>query len=252
MHLTLGNFANIVSQYEHELDACAESRSTNANPFLQSLILQKIQHDLPRLLRAVNDHKTTTAGQLLFTRLHELSDSVDEQLYEQKKADALFLDRYKTNTTVDPAADTIGPMPTDTPQPTDDDNYASLRKRLLADGAATSLDNDANASNEQMNNYHETFQEDLLSDLTGLASTLKNSALSLSAKIADDAHLVSETGESMMRSLTLMLSVGTNLNAYFSEKTGGKITVFFMIKTMAFVFVLFFLMVVIAKILPKM
>lgn len=251
MALTLSNVATIVSQYELELSDCSQSRSPNSNPFLEKLTLQKIQQDLPRLLRAANEYKSNKAYTLISKKLQQLSDSVDEGFYEQEQASKVFLDRYSKPTEVSVPESTVSTPENETEQ-FSGENYASLRKRLLADGAATSLDNDANASSEKMNNYHETFQEDLLSDLTELASSLKNSARTLSAKIVDDANLVSETGENLMKSLTLMQSVGTNLNAYLTEKTGGKITIFFMIKTIAFAFVLFFLMVVLTKILPKM
>ncbi|GEQ72241.1 hypothetical protein JCM33374_g5928 [Metschnikowia sp. JCM 33374] len=232
MSLSLGNVSTILTQYENE----------------------KIQHDIPRLLRTANAHKSSKMYASLHTRLQKLSDSVDEGFYIYEQAHKGYLERYVEEKT--PSSESGNETSHETPVNGSDDisneNYASLRKRLLADGAATSLDQDKNATSEQMNNYHETFQEDLLSDLSELASSLKTSARNLSAKIIDDGTLVSETSENMMRSSTLMQSVGTNLNTYLGSKTGGKITIFFMIKTMAFVFVLFFVMVVLTKILPKM
>ncbi|OVF10913.1 putative SNAP receptor [Clavispora lusitaniae] len=131
------------------------------------------------------------------------------------------------------------------------DDYASLRKRLLADGTSTSLDKSTTGT-EDMNQYHENFQEELYSDLTDLASALKTSALSLSSKILDDSKLLNTTNENMLKSSSLMHTVGANLNGYLSEKSNGKISLFFLIKTMVFIFLLTAIMIILIKILPKM
>ncbi|QBM86315.1 unconventional SNARE protein 1 [Metschnikowia aff. pulcherrima] len=253
MALTLGNVAIIVTLYEKEISECSMTQqlgSVQTNPFLEKLTLQKIQQDLPRLLRAVNEHRSSKLYQLLKSKIQDLLDHLDECLYEVDSATSEFLKRYEKETIQASDSDALTTSEPEVDE-TKGENYASLRKRLLADGKTSLLDAE-NSSSEKMNDYHETIQEDLLGELGTLASALKSSARSLSAKIVDDANLVSETGENMMKNLTLMQSVGTNLNAYLSEKTGGKITIFFMIKTMAFVFVLFFIMVVLTKILPKM
>lgn len=245
--------AIIVTQYEKEISECPMTQqlgSVQTNPFLEKLTLQKIQLDLPRLLRAVNEHRSSKLYQLLKSKIQDLLDHLDECLYEVDSATSEFLKRYEKETIQASDSDALTTSEPEVDE-TKGENYASLRKRLLADGKTSLLDAE-NSSSEKMNDYHETIQEDLLGELGTLASALKSSARSLSAKIVDDANLVSETGENMMKNLTLMQSVGTNLNAYLSEKTGGKITIFFMIKTMAFVFVLFFIMVVLTKILPKM
>ncbi|KAM9907781.1 hypothetical protein OXX79_000768 [Metschnikowia pulcherrima] len=253
MALTLGNVAIIVTQYEKEISECSmaqQSGSVQTNPFLEKLTLQRIQQDLPRLLRAVNEHRSSKLYQSLKFKIQDLSDHLDECLYEVDSATSESLKRYEKETIQASESDALTTSEPEIDE-TKGENYASLRKRLLADGKTSLLDAE-NSSSEKMNDYHETIQEDLLGELGTLASALKSSARSLSAKIVDDANLVSETGENMMKNSTLMQSVGTNLNAYLSEKTGGKITIFFMIKTMAFVFVLFFIMVVLTKILPKM
>lgn len=103
-----------------------------------------------------------------------------------------------------------------------------------------------------MNNYHESFQEEILKDLSGLASALKNSTMSLSNRINDDAKIVDETGEKMMKTLSLMQTVGTNLNGYLNEKTGGKISLWFLAKTMVFIFVIFITSMILINFLPKM
>ncbi|KAM9935661.1 hypothetical protein OXX80_004765 [Metschnikowia pulcherrima] len=253
MALTLGNVAIIVTQYEKEISECSmaqQSGSVQTNPFLEKLTLQRIQQDLPRLLRAVNEHRSSKLYQSLKLKIQDLSNHLDECLYEVDSATSEFLKRYEKEPIQASDSDALMTSEPEIDE-TQGENYASLRKRLLADGKTSLLDAE-NSSSEKMNDYHETIQEDLLGELGTLASALKSSARSLSAKIVDDANLVSETGENMMKNSTLMQSVGTNLNAYLSEKTGGKITIFFMIKTMAFVFVLFFIMVVLTKILPKM
>ncbi|SGZ50676.1 CIC11C00000000586 [Sungouiella intermedia] len=235
--------ATIAARYQKDINDLMNSQGL-LNPMLELLTLTKIQTDLPLLLNALNNHKNSKVYYDAQSQLLELSNQVDELFYTTvKKADDFSL-RYVTEDLEIEVIEEASPQP-----PTKEEDLASLRNRLLKDGTSTSLDN---ASTDQMNDYHETFQEDLLSDLGELASALKTSAATLSSKILDDSKLVSTAGENLEKNLTLMLSVGTNLNGYLNEKSGGKISLFFLIKTMAFIFILTFFMIVLIKILPKM
>lgn len=232
---------SIVSEYQNELN---QLDSTRLNPFLLQLTVQKIQTDLPLLLQGLNQHKNSKNYHDAYAELQNLSYIVDEHTHKTAK----LMEKYsKEYATLEPVLEALPKL---LPVPTSGDDYASLRKRLLADGTSSSLDNVATA--DQMNEYHETFQEDLMNDLSGLATALKNSAISLSSKIIDDSKILSTTNENMMKNLSLMQTVGANLNGYLDSKTGGKISIFFLIKTMAFIFFLTFAMIVLIKILPKM
>lgn len=244
LNLTTKRVVAISSRYQKDINDLVSSQGPALNPMLELLALTKIQTDLPLLLSALNNHKNSKMYNDAQTKLLDLSNQVDELLYSAVKRSNEFSDRYVSKETHQPEVIEDSPLPA-----TNEEDLASLRKRLLQDGTSTSLDN---ASTDQMNDYHETFQEDLLSDLGELASALKTSASTLSSKILDDSKLVSTTGENMERNLTLMLAVGTNLNGYLNEKTGGKISLFFLIKTMVFIFILTFFMIVLIKILPRM
>lgn len=248
MDSALKNVLTVASQYEADLNALDAARSPNTNPVVELLALKRIQTDLPALLATVNLHRKSKTHLALDAQIRRLAARVDDLLHCNHVASAAFSARFAPRQPAQSQQPEVLPSPL---PPSPKDNYSELRKRLLADGALTLFD-EPQASGAQLNDYHEGLQEELMDDLAGLASSLKSSAHTLSSKIASDAALVAETGENMARSLTLMQTVGSNLNSYLSEKSGGKITLFFMIKTMAFVFVLFFCMVVLTKILPKM
>lgn len=227
-----------VAHYEAEADRLDVSIASGRSPLLNDLALKRIAGDLPLLLATLNANKNSKTYKPTHASVLSLASRVDELLFANSRLVVL-----------PPPAE---PVPTQLPAPEavpQRDNYASLRKRLLADGASSSLDD---APADKINEYHETFQQDLMGDLSELASALKESASSLSSKIVDDSKLVATTGENLMKSLTLMQTVGSNLNGYLSAKSGGKITVFFLIKTMAFIFALAFCTIVIIKILPRM
>lgn len=246
MHnLTAKGVVAITSRYQKDVDALSSSQNDTLNPMLELLTLTKIQADLPLLLSALNKHKNSKVFKDAQTQLVDLSNQVDELFFSTVKRADQFSERYATK-----IVDSFDQSVESTPQPSaQGEDLASLRKRLLQDGTTTSLDN---ASTDQMNDYHETFQEDLLSDLGELATALKASAATLSSKILDDSRLVSTAGENMEKNLNIMQTVGINLNGYLNEKTGGKISLFFLIKTMVFIFVVTFFMIILIKILPKM
>lgn len=242
--LSAKEVAAIAQKYQDDANQLSNSQSESLNPMLDLLTLTKLQSDLPLLLRALSSHKNSKVYYSTHEQLLLLSNRIDELFYATVKRTEIFNERFEVKEV--PVQDEIEDISPEPVARTED--LASLRQRLLQDGATTSLDN---ASTDQMNNYHETFQEDIMNDLGDLATALKTSAATLSSKILDDLKLVATAGENMEKNLTLMQTVGTNLNGYLNEKTGGKISLFFMIKVMVFIFVLTFCMIVITKILPK-
>lgn len=238
-----------IAQYRKDVDS---SSAPIDPPFVRNLRLQRIQADLPALLHGLKQHKGNKAYASTLEQIHLLSNQVSQLLFHNHAALSDWVSQFKkVQLSVDvpeEASSTEIRLP-DTKEE-NEESYTSLRRRLLSDG--TSAIKLGHATNEELDLFHESIQEDLLSELSDLTSTLKTSAQNLSSKIMADATLVSETSELMAKNLSLMQSVGQNLNNYLGAKTGGRISLFFMIKVMVFVFVLFFSMAFIAKFLPKM
>lgn len=239
---------SIVEQYNAEIEdlAIPTNGVAKANPHLYQLTLRRISSDLPLLLNGLNRHKHSKSYSDAHRELLGLSNKVDQLLYQTSK----LVENFSKNFAAESAPTSVPMSPKIDPVVSDVDDYASLRQRLLAQGTSTSLDKEA--SLEKMNEYHETLQEELMSDLSGVVTALKDSAILLSSKIIDDSKILASTNENLLKSLSLMQTVGTSLNGYLNEKTGGKIGLLFIIKTMAFVFILTFVMIVLIKILPKM
>lgn len=230
-----------VQSYQNELDGTTLGLEA---PLLQKLRFQRIHDDLPVLLHHLKGYESNKLYQETLTLIQHLFGELSKLLLANEEAMSNWIAQFAPKET-----------PSEVPSPSTntesvEESYASLRNRLLAGGVESSkLEN---ASHEQLNSYHESIQEDLISELSDLTSSLKISAMQLSSKITADAKLVSETTEHMVKNLSLMQNVGRNLNDYLGSKTGGKISLFFMIKIMIFVFVLFFFMAFVAKFFPKM
>lgn len=235
----------IIARQKQDLQSYASS----ADPYVQSISLRRVQTDLPHLLRALNGHKNSKNYEYTHAKLNELSALIDEILFKNQKA--LEADLARKRYEYPPQTDPKGQSTSELVEKDDPRNdLTSLRKRLLADGTSTSLIDDKRA--EQGNEYHETMQENILKDLTSLATDLKSAALSLSSKITEDTKVVDETGERMLKNLSLMQTVGTNLNGYLVGKTGGKISLFFLLKTSLLVLFVFVIALVLINFLPKM
>lgn len=248
--MSLSPSAVLLIVERHKQDLESSSSSIAADPFLQTITLQRIQNDLPHLLRALNANKGNKQHDSIQAQLNSLSALVDEHDYKIQKA--IERQNAQKQSKLPQQALSVNQSASDlTTNDNSEEDYASLRRRLLADGTSTSLD-EQNKSADQMNEYHETFQEDIIKDLSGLASALKNSAFAFSSKVTEDTKVLNETSENMMKSLSLMQTVGTNLNGYLNEKSGGKISIFFLIKMMILIVVVFFIALVLINFLPKM
>lgn len=243
-NLTVGEITSTIAHYQTEAEIIKLAHLSN--PTVLLLALTRINADVPLLLHYLNHHESNPEYKTTYLLLQSLHASVTELMCLKKRQAEEFQKQYESTTTDEPLS---VEMLSSEPRQTDD--YASLRQRLLSDGTSTMLDKRP-ANSEKANQYHENFQEELYSDLTDLASALKSSAQSLSSKITADSKLVSSTSEKMEKNLTLMQSVGKNLNGYLNEKTGGKISLWFLIKTMVGIFALTILMLILIKVLPKM
>lgn len=242
--LDLKSVVTIVTQYQNDLK---EWQAPGQSPLLYRLQLERIKADLPDLLLNLKQQKSNKLYAKTLEQIYSLSNEVSQSLFLNQDALSEWSSNFDQS-----ASDAVAkeePV-AQISNEEDEESYASLRKRLLVNGSSsTKLDN---ANHEQLNLYHESIQEELMSELSDLTSNLKSSAMHLSSRISEDAKLVSDTTEHMVKNLSLMQSVGVNLNNYLGAKSGGKISLFFMIKIMVFVFVLFFVMAFVASFLPKM
>ena len=239
--IDLKSIVAIVAQYQADL----QDLPSTETPLLRKLRLQRVQADLPVLLHNIKRYKTNEAYSQMLAQIHSLSCGVARLLHHNEVSMAHWLSQFDKLST-EPSVEPVPPLD----EPEDEESYMSLRRRLLSDcDAPSGLEN---ATNEELNSYNESVQSDLISELSSLTTALKNSAMTLNSKINVDSELVSEASEHMQKNLSLMLTVGVNLTDYLGAKTGGKITLLFLIKIMVFVFVLFFVMAFIANFLPKM
>lgn len=221
-------------------------------PYVTHLQLLSIANDLPAIRKNLQKYTKHRKYNELTDAVYRIQDTVDEYLFVNEQ----LMDKF------DAARAVPTPRLSEEPRSGDEDNSSQpshdadenmvlLRQRLLAGGTHTSFDDEAPDIN-RANEYHESIQEDIMSELTGLASSLRDSAISFSAKLLEDNKALDKTSDAMYKNETMMRQVGNNLNNYVSNKTGGKISFWFLLKTTLAVYVLFFAMVIIVKIFPKL
>lgn len=220
-------------------------------PYVAHLELIAVANELPTIRKNLQKYtKHRKYGQLVATA-SQVQNQVDEYIFVNNR----FLDRYDSEHALPPPQLATETQQNDnhsadlSPQ-NPDDNLGLLRQRLLAGGTHTSFDDATDVT--RANEYHESIQEDIMSELTGLASSLRTSAINFSAKLLDDTKALDRTSDAMFKNETLMRQVGSNLNNYVTNKTGGKILFWFLLKVSVGIYVLFFAMVLIVKIFPKL
>lgn len=131
-----------------------------------------------------------------------------------------------------------------------EEELASLRRRLLAGGRTDSLTTTPTV--DRQNVRHELIQEDIMNELVDLTTSLKLLALKFSHNlISQDMSILNETSEAMVRNTGLFKNIDQNLNHYLQNKTGGKISIWFLIKMVVVLTVVFLVMVLLIKIIPR-
>lgn len=236
----------------------SSSYKPTVSPYVNQFKLNRISNDIPSIKIELNKYKSHKTYQDVSDKMLQLQNLLDEKTYVNKKLISTWvLDNSikSVNGNDDQDADiNLTNRDEAAELHEEEDNLLSLRKRLLSGGTHTSLDDTSNNKSaiDKTNNYHESIQEDILNELTGFAANLKQSAVNLSTKLLDDNTILNKTSDNLMKNETLMQSVGNNLNNYVTNKSGGKISFWFLMKVLLGSFVLFFLMVVIIKIFPKM
>lgn len=220
--------------------------SIQTSPFTNKLVLNKIANDLTILLGDISKYKSNKNYAKLHTEINALIIKTNEKSFVNEANLRNFI---AVNSPIESQkVEQVDESQLVPELEEDEENLSQLRSRLLSSNSYSNL----NKPIDNQNSYHESFQEELLSDLTDLASTLKSSALSFSSKILDDSNILSKTSENLHLNNNLMNLVGDNLNNYVSNKTGGKIGFWFILKVMVSVFLLFIVMILLIKVLPKM
>lgn len=256
----------IVDQYREEISQLdipdfttpsSSYKNPTVSPYVNEFKLNRIINDIPSIKLQLNKYKGNKAYQDVSEKILLLQSLLDEKSYINDKLIRIWVSSKTVTGLTDKANETAEDKTTydETIELNDDEeNFVSLRKRLLSGGTHTSLDDTTNnkPSIDKANTYHESIQEDILSELTGFAASLRQSAVTLSSKLLNDNAILNKTGDNLMKNETLMKSVGNNLNNYVTNKSGGKISFWFLLKILLASFVLFFAMVVLIKIFPKM
>lgn len=131
-----------------------------------------------------------------------------------------------------------------------EEELASLRRRLLAGGRTDSLTTKPTV--DRQNVRHELIQEDIMNELVDLTASLKLLALKFSHNlISQDMSILNDTSEAMVRNTGLFKTIDQNLNQYLQNKTGGKIGIWFLLKMVAILVLVFLIMVLVIKIIPR-
>lgn len=258
---------SVIDQYNLELksidtpDVLDQTISTSSSkiisqsPYLTQLKLNNINQDLPSLISNLQKFKASKHYNDINNQIKSLIITVDEKSFMNQRLIDQFISSYQeiipNDNKATPNDITTDQLPLSNNDLSIDENetISELRKRLLSDNSYSKIDK---SNIDGQNTVHDSLQDDILQDLTSLATTLKKSAISFSSKIVDDTRILLKTSENLYANESLMKSVGNNLNNYVTNKSGGKISFWFILKVMVSVFLLFIFMILLIKILPKM
>lgn len=222
---------NLIHKYDEDLSFI------NNSPELSLMKLNRIQNDLIDLKANLIHYRSNNKYTGVNNQLNNLQFKLDRLKYKNSiipKEDTS--DDNKDNSYIEK----IDPSSAD-----EETNITSLRKRLLNNDSLY-------LKEEQLNTYHENFQSELINDLSNLAQDLKSGAYNLSKKIFDDSTVLDRASENFETNSTLLNNVSLNLNSYITNKSGGKISLWFLLKVIVGMSVTFLLMVLLIKILPSM
>lgn len=267
---------NIVNAYEEEINQLnlpdlftlnkfsplsnTQTPQISPSPYTAQYKLQLLQTSLLRQLPLLDQFKNHKLYQDVKLRIYKLLvDVIDEKLYIVDQliewynlANTPRRESAIEGTTTDHNNDSTNDPPTSTTS-NDDENLTELRNRLLSKSKSKfDLDSTSPDNVDKLNTYHESIQDDILNELSQLTSTLKTSAMSLSSKIlGDDLSILNETNENIIRNSNLFKVIDRNLNNYLESKTGGRISLWFLLKCVVGVIGVFLLMLIFVVIVPR-
>lgn len=248
----------LIDQYTADINGLSPVDTNEPPLIVKQLTTKKISNDLISIKQQLLTFPSHKHYNQVNDKLNHLQYITDisrynlEKIHRQRQSKnhvnplALTHDDDTPSTTDSTANSTViesNPTATGSTTIHDSEDITSLRKRLLSTSSIVPL--------QQVNNYHENIQQDLINDLSTLAGDLKLGAYNLSKKILDDNNLLSKTSDNLMKNNNLMDLVGDNLNSYVLNKSGGKILFWFLLKVLAFILTLFLVMIIIIKIFPK-
>ncbi|ODV81906.1 uncharacterized protein CANTADRAFT_87865 [Suhomyces tanzawaensis NRRL Y-17324] len=222
-----------------------------SSPYVDQFKLRQIKTELNRIRHKVaTEHANDRTHTDTLKQVDTLLSSVDEKEFVLCKLTAAYTAQYQQELQRDTEPEAIDN--TNEAEPVAEDDLTSLRQRLLSGGQHTQHLDESLNNTDSLNEYHESVQENILNDLTELTSTLKNSAIALSSKILnDDFQILNETNENIIKNSSMFKLIDRNLNSYLENKSGGKISLFFLIKVTAALIVTFLVMIIFVKIIPK-
>ena len=273
---SIKSIENIVNVYESEIDQLKLSdlftlhkysplKSTSQqrispSPYIAQYKLQLLQTSLLQQSSSIDQFKSNKLYQKLKLRIDTLLvDVIDEKLYVVDQ----LIEWYNIDNTPranSTSKETREESPSNLTSSTgnghgnvNDENLTELRNRLLSNSKSKfNLESASPNDVDKLNTYHESIQDDILNELSQLTSTLKTSAMSLSSKIlGDDLSILNETNENIIRNSNLFKVIDRNLNSYLENKTGGRISLWFLLKCVVGVIGVFLLMMIFVVVVPR-
>lgn len=273
---SIKSIENIVNVYESEIDQLklpdlftlhkysplksTSQQRISPSPYIAQYKLQLLQTSLLQQLSSIDQFKSNKLYQKLKLRIDTLLvDVIDEKLYVVDQ----LIEWYNIENTPranSTSKETREESPSNLTSSTgnghgnvNDENLTELRNRLLSNSKSKfNLESASPNDVDKLNTYHESIQDDILNELSQLTSTLKTSAMSLSSKIlGDDLSILNETNENIIRNSNLFKVIDRNLNSYLESKTGGRISLWFLLKCVVGVIGVFLLMMIFVVVVPR-
>lgn len=227
--------------------------SKTQSPYIDVFKLELISNEIIKLKKTLLKFKGNKTYPVISSKLDDLASLVDEKFYVNNKQieayEESLIEKIEDKPSENEDTTQIGIQKIEIEK---EEDLNSLRHRLLSNGKKYNLLDGNEANDEDMNKYHESFQNEILNDLTDLSKTLKDSALKFSSKLFEDAKVVSDTEKNMIENSSFVGMVSGNLNSYLMDKSGNKISLFWVLKVSATLFLSFIAIVMLIKILPHM
>ena len=273
---SIKSIENIVNVYESEIDQLklpdlftlhkysplksTSQQRISPSPYIAQYKLQLLQTSLLQQSSSIDQFKSNKLYQKLKLRIDTLLvDVIDEKLYVVDQ----LIEWYNIENTPranSTSKETREESPSNLTSSTgnghgnvNDENLTELRNRLLSNSKSKfNLESASPNDVDKLNTYHESIQDDILNELSQLTSTLKTSAMSLSSKIlGDDLSILNETNENIIRNSNLFKVIDRNLNSYLENKTGGRLSLWFLLKCVVGVIGVFLLMMIFVVVVPR-
>lgn len=263
---------NIINVFESEIDRlnlpdlftlnkfsfsdATSQQQISPSPYIAQYKLQLLKTSLLQQLSSIDQFKNNKLYREVKLRIEKLLvDVIDEKLYVVDQLIEWFNIENtprSESTTEDTNNESIDNAAALSTEP-EDENLTELRNRLLSNSKSKlDLESTSVSDVDKLNTYHESIQDDILNELSQLTSTLKTSAMSLSSKIlGDDLSILDETHENIIRNSNLFKVIDRNLNSYLENKTGGRISLWFLLKCLVGVIGVFLLMIIFVTVVPR-